>query len=435
MNSYRLGEVCSIVKGKIGITKAIKGDIPLVVTGEKQKTHNEAHFFEPATIVPLVSSTGHGHASIKRLHYAEGKYAVGSILAVITPFDHTFLNAKYLYIYLTEKKEELLVSQMRGSANVSLTVSRIKDVHIEIPSIKKQNEIIESYEQIQTSEKLLTTELQKRDKLFSHLKQQIFQEAITGRLTKNWRIEQDDQDSIEQLLENIQKEKDDLISKGEIRNQKNMPPIMEDEIPFLLPDGWIWVRLGSICIQTGSGSTPRGGKEVYQDSGNMFIRSQNVYNDGIKSSNIAYISDEINERMKYTKIKEDDLLLNITGGSIGRSAIVTKEYENSNINQHVSIVRLYKKIDINYIHSVFLSQYFQDQIFKNTTGAGRQGLQKHKMDMILIPLPTIREQHEIQNQLGKISKHIYSLNLEQQKQKQLLKSLKPTMMNELLTTS
>ncbi len=78
-----LGELCTITKGTTGIQKAIPGEFPMVVTGEDRKSHNEYQFDDEAVIVPLVSGTGHGHASIKRIHYQTGKFALGSILLTI----------------------------------------------------------------------------------------------------------------------------------------------------------------------------------------------------------------------------------------------------------------------------------------------------------------------------------------------------------------
>ena len=71
----KLGDLCSIEKGETGIQKAIPGEYPLVVTAEERKSHNEFQFDDEAVIIPLVSGTGHGHASIKRLHFQTGKFA------------------------------------------------------------------------------------------------------------------------------------------------------------------------------------------------------------------------------------------------------------------------------------------------------------------------------------------------------------------------
>ncbi len=76
-NRYKLGDICTITKGKTGIMNAIDGQYTMVTLGEENKTHNEYQFDVKAVINPLVSSTGHGHASMKRVKYIEGKFALG----------------------------------------------------------------------------------------------------------------------------------------------------------------------------------------------------------------------------------------------------------------------------------------------------------------------------------------------------------------------
>ena len=127
----KLGDLCSITKGKIGISKAVSGEYPLVVTSEERKSHKEFHFEGEAVVIPLVSSTGHGHRSLKRIHYQTGKFAVGSILCAVIPNDNKILNAEYLYRFLDLNREKELVSRMRGMANVTLPMKKI--VNIEVP--------------------------------------------------------------------------------------------------------------------------------------------------------------------------------------------------------------------------------------------------------------------------------------------------------------
>jgi type I restriction enzyme S subunit len=88
----------------------------------------------------MVSSTGHGHASINRLHYQTGKFALGTILTAIFPKEKSLL-PKYLFIYLYLLKDSLLVPLMQGSANVSLTISALKKIVIVVPAIKQQKAI------------------------------------------------------------------------------------------------------------------------------------------------------------------------------------------------------------------------------------------------------------------------------------------------------
>lgn len=148
MNKYvPLAQVCEIVKGTTGIKKAIAGDFPLVATSEERLSHNEYQFDCDAVCIPLVSSTGHGHASIKRIHYQSGKFALGTILCAVIPKNSSQLNAKYLYIYLHINKDTVLVPLMKGAANVSLNTSKLAGISIPLPSIKRQTLIVEKFEQ------------------------------------------------------------------------------------------------------------------------------------------------------------------------------------------------------------------------------------------------------------------------------------------------
>ena len=128
----RLNDICYVEKGNIGITKAIQGDYPLVVTGKNRSSHNDFQFDCKAVIVPLVSSTGHGHASLKRIHYQENKFAVGTILACIHPYSENIINMKFLFKYLDIFKEMFFVNKMKGAANVTLKIKSIKETPIPV---------------------------------------------------------------------------------------------------------------------------------------------------------------------------------------------------------------------------------------------------------------------------------------------------------------
>lgn len=167
--------------------KAIPGPYPMVTLAEQRTSHTEYQFDTKAVIVPLISSTGHGHASMKRVHYQEGKFALGSILCAVIPNDETELNARFLYNYLSFFRETLLVPLMRGAANVSLSIKSISGVTIPLPPLDEQvaiNELVDNYSQ---ETKTLQLELQTQQKLLSQLRQAILQEAVQGKLTEGWR--------------------------------------------------------------------------------------------------------------------------------------------------------------------------------------------------------------------------------------------------------
>jgi type I restriction enzyme S subunit len=75
-----MGDLFHLERGKIGIKAATPGSFPLVTTGEKYLSHIEPHFSGDSICIPLISATGHGHASLKRLHHVEGEFAVGSLV-------------------------------------------------------------------------------------------------------------------------------------------------------------------------------------------------------------------------------------------------------------------------------------------------------------------------------------------------------------------
>ena len=222
------------------------------------------------------------------------------------------------------------------------------------------------------------------------LRNLILKLAMMGKLVPQ---DKNDQPASE-LLKEIKAEKEKLIAEGKIKKQKPLPEIKADEVPYELPEGWVWTRLGEIVSKLGSGSTPRGGKEAYVDSGIMFFRSQNIYDDGIRTEKISFITPETHEKMKNTKIQPNDILFNITGGSLGRSALVPLDFTEGNLSQHVCIIRPIL-VDPTFMHETTLSTYFHNYIPLAITGGGREGLQKNKMELFPIALPPLNEQKRI----------------------------------------
>ncbi len=161
-------------------------------------------------------------------------------------------------------------------------------------------------------------------------------------------------------------------------------------MPFDVPQGWVWTTLDEISSKIGSGSTPRGSN--YSEDGIPFFRSQNVYNDGLVYEDIKFISDTTHQSMIGTEVRPKDLLLNITGGSLGRCAIVSDDFQIGNVSQHVCIIRP-MFVPSSYVHSFILSSLFKKSM--NITGSGREGLPKNNLEKIFLPLPPLAEQIRI----------------------------------------
>ena len=161
-------------------------------------------------------------------------------------------------------------------------------------------------------------------------------------------------------------------------------------MPFEVPSSWMWTTIEEICSKIGSGSTPRGSN--YSANGIPFFRSQNVYNDRLVYDDIKYISEEVHQKMKGTEVLANDLLLNITGGSLGRCAVVPADFNCGNVSQHVCIMRSVL-VEPEYFHALVLSSYFAKSM--KITGSGREGLPKYNLEQMGFPLPPLTEQQRI----------------------------------------
>ena len=190
-------------------------------------------------------------------------------------------------------------------------------------------------------------------------------------------------------------------------------------MPFEIPESWEWVTLDFVCSKIGSGSTPKGSN--YSESGIPFFRSQNVYNDGLVFEDIKYISEQVHQSMIGTEVKANDLLLNITGGSLGRCAIVPLNFTQGNVSQHVCILRPIVVLS-QYIHAFILSSFFAKTM--KITGSGREGLPKYNLEKMIFPLPPLAEQQRIIAEVEKWFALIDELEANKEDLKDYIKQVK-----------
>lgn len=230
------------------------------------------------------------------------------------------------------------------------------------------------------------------------LRELILELAVRGKL-----VPQDPNDEpASVLLKQIAIEKACLGEAGTLKKQKPLPQVAKEEQPFEVPTGWEFIRLGTITNKIGSGSTPRGGKSAYVPSGIPFLRSQNVWNYGLDMDDVAYISHETHEKMSNTVVQENDILLNITGASLGRCAIYPEEIGEANVSQHVTIIRPTNPAIRQYLHYCILSPYTQALVWGRQVGMAREGLSKKVLEQFEIPLPPLSEQHRIVSKVDEL---------------------------------
>lgn len=194
-----------------------------------------------------------------------------------------------------------------------------------------------------------------------------------------------------------------------MKEEKMVPEIRFPEFD----EKWETKKLGDVSIKIGSGKTPLGGESVYVSDGIPFIRSQNVINDSLVLDSTC-IPESVHEEMKSSKVLPKDILLNITGGSIGRSCVVPDNFNEGNVNQHVCIIRL-KNNDSNFAQSLLSSWRGQKLVFQGQTGSGREGLNFESIKSFKFHFPSLPEQQKIATFLTAVDKRINLLTQKKEK--------------------
>jgi type I restriction enzyme S subunit len=397
---YRLGDICTITKGETGIMKAIPGDYTMVALGEANKTHTEFQFDTKAVIIPLVSSTGHGHASMKRVKYQEGKFALGNILCAVIPKDEKFVLAKYLHIYLHWNREELLVSQMKGMANVSLSIGKIADVSVIVPSLEKQKQIVELEQKLVAKEliveKLLTDQLTQLE----NLNQAILQEAVQGKLVK----QNPKDEPASELLKRIKAEKAKSSKKV-----KPLLPIKSEEIPFEIPESWVWCRLGVMCINRDGERKP-----IAQSERNGRKKIYDYYG----ASGVIDKIDGYTHEGELLLIGEDGA--NLIARSTPIAFIAKGQFW---VNNHAHVLDAVDRVTLDYLCCFINSMDLKPFV----TGGFQPKLSQGDLNIMPVPLPPLSEQTrivaEIEKQLAKTKQLKEHIIANQHATEQLLKAL------------
>ncbi|RKJ72743.1 restriction endonuclease subunit S [Butyricicoccus sp. 1XD8-22] len=154
-------------------------------------------------------------------------------------------------------------------------------------------------------------------------------------------------------------------------------------------------KLVDICSKIGSGATPKEGKEAYCEDGISLVRSQNVLDFSFSSDGLAHINGEQAERLSNVELRENDVLLNITGDSVARSCIMDSLYLPARVNQHVAIIRGKADKVLNSFLLYFI-QWRKDYLLQlASAGATRNALTKGMIEQLEIDLPALEQQERI----------------------------------------
>ena len=200
------------------------------------------------------------------------------------------------------------------------------------------------------------------------LEQTILQLAVRGLL-----VPQDPQDEpASALLQKIRQEKDRLIAQGQIKRDKPLPPITEDEQPFALPPGWEWVSLGLLTSLVTSGS--RSWKDFYSAEGATFIRSQDIKHDRLEFDDRAFVKLPPGTEGVRTQVRLQDILITITGANVGKAAVMAQSISEAYVSQHVALVRLHNVHLVDYLHLWLVSEHEGRKLLLMSSYGAKPGL-------------------------------------------------------------
>lgn len=387
----RLGEITNVVMGQSPKNQYVyegKNEIEFhqgkIFFQKKYLDKSNKYTIKPTKILEQDNVVLSVRAPVGKVNISKRNICLGRGLAGIQKLGG--ISEEFLF-YWIDVLENSFIAQSTGSTFKAIKKEIIENQIIGLPPLKEQDRIlviIKKY--MRKLEIVRTTELNLADmdtKFPQKFKNSILQTAMQGKLTDQLPEDGDAHD----LLEEIQAEKQSLIAEGKLKKQKPLPPITEEEIPFDIPDNWVWVRLGNVGkIQTGN--TPKKTKpENYGD----FIPF--ISPGDIKNGAVDYHNNGLSEIGKNNGriVNRNSILQVCIGGSMGKAAINQKCVSfNQQINSFTPYIG-----DVNYYYYILSSKFFIDTMKNKSTGTATPIINKTMWSSILIPLAPLSEQEEI----------------------------------------
>jgi type I restriction enzyme, S subunit len=307
-----------------------------------------------------------------------------------------------------------------------LDETKFFNFEIDLPKLNEQNDFIGKYKEYKKSFNSLDYEIENQQTYLQLLRQTILHEAVQGKLTK-----QDPTDEpANQLLRRIKAEKEKLIKAGKLKKEKELPPITEDEIPFELPQGWMWCRLADVKDINYSLSygvlVPGPDLEV---NGIPFVRLQDLDNPEEDKKPNKSISAEIEKKFKKTRLEGGEILIGVVG-SIGKIAVAPKSWKGANIARAICRLVPDKHVDFSYLLLVLQNPITQKYFKDATRTLAQPTLNVGFLETTLIPLPPLAEQQRIVTKVQQLQQQLSQLQAQVQQSRQYDQQLLQSVLKE-----
>ncbi|WP_149241965.1 restriction endonuclease subunit S [Dyadobacter sp. 32] len=355
------------------------------------------------------------------------------------------------YFLLSGYVRNLYLSLFSGFNSPSITQEQFNSTLFPLPPISEQRKIVEflidfyseslkdegyyfdshvEHDIVELSRSQLniiqlSTELNHQLNLVKQLRQSFLREAMQGKLTGTQAGSEENQETGQQLLEKIKAEKAQLIKDKKLKKEKELPPIKPEEIPFEIPEDWVWCRLGEVAYIT-SGSTPS--QDAFVETGIPYLKMYNLKNQKIDFYfKPQYIKEEVhNGQLKRCRAYPGDVLMNIVGPPLGKIAIVPEHLKECNFNQAAVLIRPFYSVMNNFIFW-YLNEMSEINSIDTKGVAGQANISVTQAQNMRIPIPSLLIQQSIANKLAETmdncDKLEASIKQSQQQNEQLLQQV------------
>lgn len=277
-----------------------------------------------------------------------------------------------------------LESIASGSATKRIHPERLFQVKIPLPSISEQKDILKKYDMYKVYHTAISNIIDDARIYIDKLRQSILQEAVEGKL-----VPQDPNDEpASVLLEKIKEEKERLIKEGKIKKEKPLPPISEDEIPYELPKGWEWVRLGEICYNFG---------QKKPDEKFTYIDVSSINKDrGIIKEDVNILNPQDAPSRARKIVRKGTVIYSTVRPYLLNTAIVDREFEYAPIVSTAFAVmhtfnQVYNKYLYYYLRSIPFIKFVESQM----VGMAYPAISEGNLFRGPFPLPPLNEQKRI----------------------------------------
>ncbi|MCM3024643.1 restriction endonuclease subunit S [Heyndrickxia ginsengihumi] len=291
--------------------------------------------------------------------------------------ENLLINKLFMYFIMSKQFQNQLLENKTGTTVYGIKAEKLKKILIPIPPLEEQKRIVAKIDKLFALIDELECDKNDLFKIIMDTKNKVLQLAIQGKI-----VEQNEQcEPASVLLEKIQNEKEQLIKNKIMKKTKPLPAIQENEIPYELPTGWSWVRLGEIIeLLSGRDLT----REDYNDNniGIPYIMgASNIINGTLKIERWTENPTVIG--------KKNDLLISVKG-TVGK--LVIQDLEEVHLSRQIMGLRTFYGIDVKYL------MYFMQNHVKYLQESAKgfiPGISREDILLSIFPLPPYEEQKRI----------------------------------------